>query len=261
MHHYQFNIGDYKKDTAHLSLLEHGIYRMLIDSYYTNEGPIPADDAKLMRTHCVRTADEQQAYKNIVEDFFELRDGAYFHAGCEKVLARIYEKSTKAKESAEKRWASKNKGSRAEKCEEDANGMRTHSEGNANGMLPNNPIPITHNTDPIGSVAGNISPAPCPHQEIISLYHEIIPAGTAVRVWNSEREKHLRARWRENPKRQNLEWWRKFFEYAAQSEFLTGQTAPAQPGRDPFVVSLDWLINPQNFAKVIEGKYHQRGAA
>jgi len=145
VYHYQFNIGDYKKDTAHLSLLEHGIYRMLIDSYYTNEGPLPADDAKLMRTHCIRTADEQQAYRNVVDDFFELRDGEYFHAGCQKVMAKIYDKSAKAKESAEKRWASKNKGSKAEECEVDANAMRTHSEGNANGMLPgtHNPVPIT----------------------------------------------------------------------------------------------------------------------
>jgi len=24
-------------------------------------------------------------------------------------------------------------------------------------------------------------------------------------------------------------------------------------------VSLDWLVKPENFAKVIEGKYHRRG--
>ncbi|MCP5345136.1 MAG: YdaU family protein [Pseudomonadales bacterium] len=149
MHHYQFNIGDYRKDTAHLSLLEHGIYRMLIDSYYTNEGPLEADDAKLMRTHCIRSADEQQAYRNVMDDFFDLVDGRYVHAGCDKVLAKIYEKSAKAKESAEKRWANKNKGSRVSKEEKNANAMRTHSERNANGMLPitHNPIPNTDSSN------------------------------------------------------------------------------------------------------------------
>jgi len=88
------------------------------------------------------------------------------------------------------------------------------------------------------------------------MYHEFLPVGTHVRVWNGTRSKHLQARWRESTKRQNLDWWKRFFEYVAQSEFLTGR-APAAQGRDPFVVGLDWLVNPQNFAKVIEGKYHR----
>ena len=108
------------------------------------------------------------------------------------------------------------------------------------------------------NTGGDNSP-PCPHQEFIDAYHELLPMGTQVRVWNEERQKHLRARWREKPERQNIEWWRKFFAYVSESEFLTGQAQSTQ-GRDPFVVSLDWLINPQNFAKTIEGKYH-RGTA
>jgi len=42
LHYYTFNIGDYRRDTGHLSLLEHGIYRQLIDSYYLSEKPIAA---------------------------------------------------------------------------------------------------------------------------------------------------------------------------------------------------------------------------
>ncbi len=149
MHHYAFNVGDYRKDTAHLSLLEHGIYRMLLDSYYVNEGPFEADDAKLMRTHCVRTADEQQAYRNVISDFFVLEDGHYRHRGCDKVLASIYEKSDKARRSAEARWARKIKPSSMVECEKDANALRAQSERNANGMLPNthNPIPKEDNSD------------------------------------------------------------------------------------------------------------------
>jgi len=99
-------------------------------------------------------------------------------------------------------------------------------------------------------------PPVCPHQEIIALYHEKLPTATRVRVWNETRTKHLQARWREDPKRQSLEWWGKLFDYCAQSDFLTGQANTA-PGRDPFVMGLDWLVKPENFAKVIEGKYHR----
>ena len=107
-------------------------------------------------------------------------------------------------------------------------------------------------------VDGHRAPA-CPHQEIIALYHDTLPMGTQVRIWNESRAKTLQARWREDAKRQNLDWWQRFFEYVAESEFLTGRTQAPQ-GRDPFVVSLDWLVAPKNFVKVVEGRYHREAA-
>ena len=43
MHYYQFNIGDYIKNTIHLSLMEDLAYRRLLDMYYDSEKPIPTD--------------------------------------------------------------------------------------------------------------------------------------------------------------------------------------------------------------------------
>lgn len=96
----------------------------------------------------------------------------------------------------------------------------------------------------------------CPHNEIIAAYHDALPNCTPVRVWNDQRKAMLRQRWREDAKRQRIEWWQRFFAYVADSRFLTGR-AETVPGRDPFVADLEWLIRPQNFAKVIEGKYHR----
>lgn len=95
---------------------------------------------------------------------------------------------------------------------------------------------------------------PCPHQQIIDLYHRVLPMGRTVREWTPARAQALRARWREQPKRQRLEWWEKFFRYVSESKFLTGQAA----SRDhrPFEISLDWLVKAENMAKVIEGAYH-----
>lgn len=140
MHYYQHNIGDYRKDTGHLTLLEHGIYRQLLDTYYTEELPLTTDLNKLMRSHSVRNADEMQAFQNVLNDFFELTEKGYVHDRCDKELEKIYGKSEKARASANARWANRNK-------DIDANAMQTQSEGNAIGMLPNNPIPnnpITH---------------------------------------------------------------------------------------------------------------------
>lgn len=140
MHYYQHNIGDYRKDTGHLTLLEHGIYRQLLDTYYTEELPLITDLNKLMRSHSVRNADEVQAFQNVLNDFFELTEKGYVHDRCDKELEKIYGKSEKARASANARWANRNK-------DIDANALQTQSEGNAIGMLPNNPIPnnpITH---------------------------------------------------------------------------------------------------------------------
>jgi hypothetical protein len=98
---------------------------------------------------------------------------------------------------------------------------------------------------------------PCPHEQIIELYHELLPMCPKVREWNKTREGLLRARWRDDPKRHDLNWWRDFFRYIAQSDFLTGQTQ-GRSDRPPFVADLEWLLRPSNFAKVIEGRYENR---
>ena len=48
MNYYERHLGDYSKDTAHLTMLEDGAYLLLIMDYWTN-GPLPDDDAALAR--------------------------------------------------------------------------------------------------------------------------------------------------------------------------------------------------------------------
>lgn len=99
----------------------------------------------------------------------------------------------------------------------------------------------------------------CPHQEIIALYHEILPANPSIRDWTPARAEHLRVRWNEDAKRQTLDWWKRFFEYIAQSEFLTGRATGK--GRKPFTPGLDWIVKAENFAKIREGRFHDPEAA
>lgn len=110
-------------------------------------------------------------------------------------------------------------------------------------------------SNPDGLEVGN-KPPPCPHQKIIDLYHETLPGCPRVREWTKTREAYLRSRWRESGERQQLDWWRKYFEYIGGSDFLTGKTN-SNNGRPPFIVDLEWLIKPNNLAKVTEGRYHR----
>jgi len=129
------------------------------------------------------------------------------------------------------------------------------------------------NTDPDGSVVDSgaaddlvggafaqSGPPPCPHQEIINLYHEYLPANPRIRDWTPARQEHLRCRWQEAPERQNIEYWRRFFELiATQCPFLTGQRE-GRNGR-AFRPGLEWMVKKENFTKIREGRYVEEQAA
>ena len=102
-------------------------------------------------------------------------------------------------------------------------------------------------------------PPPCPHEDIVRLYHEILPANPGIKIWDGSRADALRTRWREDPKRQSLEYWERFFRHVAASPFLTGKVE-GKDGR-VFLPGLEWLVKASNFAKVIEGRYHERKVA
>jgi hypothetical protein len=95
----------------------------------------------------------------------------------------------------------------------------------------------------------------CPHEKIVDLYHEILPMCPKILVWNKARRSYLKQRWMENTKHQTLEWWETYFNHVKQSQFLTGNVL-GRDGKPPFVADLEWLVRPNNFVKVIEGKYH-----
>jgi uncharacterized protein YdaU (DUF1376 family) len=84
MNFYKRHIGDYLKDTAHLSLLEHGVYTRLLDVYYTRESGIP--DAQAARLIGARGKEECAALKVVLDEFFELVDGAWIQDRCEREI-------------------------------------------------------------------------------------------------------------------------------------------------------------------------------
>ncbi|WP_368655418.1 hypothetical protein ABRY94_11845 [Castellaniella ginsengisoli] len=117
----------------------------------------------------------------------------------------------------------------------------------------------------VASPADDLEPAEpgtdkptCPHKAIIALYHEILPTSPEIRDWTPNRAAALRTRWNEAPERQNLDWWRRFFGYVAESDFLTGKRHSAD--RKPFCAPLEWILKAENFAKIREGRYHQEAA-
>ncbi|WP_129408065.1 hypothetical protein [Marinitoga lauensis] len=97
-------------------------------------------------------------------------------------------------------------------------------------------------------------PPHTPYKKIIELYHTYCPSLPRVKVLNETRKKYIKARWKEYP---DLKFWEQYFQSVEESDFLTGRADYGN--RNPFIADLEWLMRPNNFAKVIEGKYNNRG--
>lgn len=97
---------------------------------------------------------------------------------------------------------------------------------------------------------------PCPAQEIIDEYHKRLPQLPRVGKLTRKRQSWLQARWRENNKHQELEFWQRFFDYIRdECPFLLGDN---QRG---WTANMEWLINETNFYKTIEGNYDRNKTA
>lgn len=92
--------------------------------------------------------------------------------------------------------------------------------------------------------------------EVMSLYNEIL--GDLLprsQILSDVRRKSIKARIGEDAKREFHDWWRTYFTVVAETPFLTGQGPPKPDTGRPWKANLEWLINQNNMAKVIEGNY------
>lgn len=86
MNYWERHIGDYARDTAHLSMVEHGAYTLLLDRYYATEKPIPAD--QVHRLARARSRDEKAAVDAILGEFFVLVDGEWHHNRADREIEK-----------------------------------------------------------------------------------------------------------------------------------------------------------------------------
>jgi len=132
VHYYRFHIGDYAKDTSHLTPIEDLAYRRLLDWYYLNEKPIdPNCIARL-----VRMSEYADTVNAILLEFFSQDERGFFNDRADKELAAFKAYGESRSNAAKKRWESTS----------NADGMHMHSTSNAI-----NHKPITNNHKPVGN--------------------------------------------------------------------------------------------------------------
>jgi uncharacterized protein YdaU (DUF1376 family) len=76
---YKHYFGDYGRKTSHLSLVEHGAYRLLLDHYYATQTPLPASIDSLRRICGAITKEETEAVSRVVSDYFPLAEDGLRH--------------------------------------------------------------------------------------------------------------------------------------------------------------------------------------
>lgn len=91
MNFYPHHIGDYVSATAHLSLLEHGAYRTLIDLYYSREGPLPVDVAACCRLARASSKEERKAVETVLREFFVETPEGWRQTRCDREIEKARE--------------------------------------------------------------------------------------------------------------------------------------------------------------------------
>lgn len=147
MHYYQFNIGDYRAATAHLSNEEDLAYRRLLDMYYDTENKIPLDTQWVAR----RIRIEPHVVRDVLNDMFIKQEDGWFHARCDDVIKQYHAM-------AEKNRANGRLGGRKK------NPVGIDSQPIAKATI--NDKPITINNKPLRERATNVACPPDVNEQV-----------------------------------------------------------------------------------------------
>ena len=136
MNYYEHHLGDYVKKARHLTMLEHGAYRMLLDLYYIHEQPLPADLKAVQRKAGARTDEEKEAVETVIREFFTLQDDGWHNSKCDKEIAKARARIDAAQENGKK-------GGRPKKNPADSGGQPDANPSDT-GRGPETNPPETH---------------------------------------------------------------------------------------------------------------------
>ena len=125
----------------------------------------------------------------------------------------------------------------------------------------------TSGSPDINDNASKATISACPYEKIVQLFNETLPELSKVKDMTSNRRKNLSTRWKDNWKKytfkgtQNpsieggLEYWKRLFLYIQEKcPFLMGR-------KTEFKATFDWIIDQNNFQKIIEGNYKEKGVS
>lgn len=101
---YPKDVGDYRADTNGLSMEQHGAYNLLMDEYYHTGRPLPGDFEAVARIVRAVTDGERGSLQAVLERYFDLRNGKYWHKRIDQELDKRRQLSEARQAAARGRW-------------------------------------------------------------------------------------------------------------------------------------------------------------
>ncbi len=270
MNYYKRHIGDYAAATRHLSLLEHGVYTILMDVYYAAEKALPLEMRDVQRLVGARSDEEREAVAVVLSEFFEKTDDGWHQGRCDKEIGHKQEKS------AANQVIGKLGGRPKEITDSvipESETVPEQTETVSEGFQPEKPNGTQANSHKPIATKGESAPGkpdaipPCPHLDLIDLFGKHLPELPQPKpeLWNGKNAEAMRSRWRwvltaktragkryATNQTEALNWFDRFFGYVAGSDFLTGRSGKWAN------CDLGWLMKADNFGKVVQGNYENK---
>lgn len=249
-------------------MTERGVYFLLLGASW-EMGALPHDLRRLAGIVGAQLDEFDAAWKT-VRPKFKLTAKGLINQRLEIHREKQAIRSEKARQSALKRWPGASEeqidafGGANGDANASANGDASGYAGeHANGMLEgmrsgcsSELIVQSSEKDKSSTRPANAFASAAFHDQVLDAYHRLCPDLPKVKTWPKHRKAKLNARIRERcadgKPADTLTWWEGFFESVAESDFLSGRTAK------PFHATIDWLLGPENFCKVIENNYANR---
>ena len=249
MHYYQFNISYFSQNTKHLSIIERGIYRELLDLYYDKETPLVNNPERLARLICA--SEYLTDVEQVLNEYFTLVDNEWVNDTCEKVISEYQKRlntASKAGKASAKARATKLKASKeVTPVEQPLNDGATNYK-----LETNNHKPITSKQDKI------------PYQLIADVYNESFSIPTnnpSVVKLTNPRKAAIKKLWTfdtENPieeKRTNtVDYFKGYLAHCATIKFFQASTERTGDFEN-WHPDFDFMMKEKTFIGVKERKY------
>lgn len=264
MHYYQFNIGDYAKDTRHLSNTEDLAYRRLIDLYYDTEQRLTKDIAKLSRL--INMRENQDDVATVLEDFFKETEEGYEHSRIEHEIANYHAKADAARSNGKKGGRPKKPKSNPEETESEAkktqsvnlaNPEETESEAKKSESKANHK-PLTINQEPVTSnqLENKASAKANPAFDLFRYWCEVMGKNLSVCKLTPKRDKAIKARLKEGYTPEQI---KQAIDGCRSDPFSMGQNDRQKPFNDIELIcrtgeKLESFLEPVANEKIINGK-------
>lgn len=259
MNFFKLYIGDYQRDTAHLSLVEHGAYLLMLQHYYATERPLPKGTA-LFRMLRASNKDEKGAILSILRQFWEEKDDGFINA---RALDEIKHRQAVRVINQEVGKL----GGRPTKTESVIE--RKPINNPSHSQIPDTREDQEHRPTVLSPADADDAPAgkpePIPYQQVVNAYNaacgDLFPQASRL---TDKRRKAIRARWQadttndDDRKRTNsLDYWQRYFTYCRSGITFFAKAAAGESRGDHagWRPDFDFLMTERAWLGVREGKY------